>query len=48
MLAINGWATQLQFSEKPAPFVLQLAIGNEDALPGPNGPELGAIKRIIA
>jgi len=48
MLVVNGSASQLQFSEKPSPFVLQLAIGNEDVLLGHDGPELGAIERITA
>ena len=48
MLAINGWTAQLQFSEKPAPFILQLAIGDEHSFRGPNRTELGAIKGVTA
>jgi hypothetical protein len=38
----------MQFSKKPPPFVLQLAIGDENALWGPNRAELGAIKCVAA
>ena len=48
VLAINRRAAPLQFSEKPAPFILQLAIGDADSFRGPHGTELGVIKRVPA
>ena len=47
VLAVNRGAAQTQFSEKPAPFVLQLAIGDEDAVRGSDRTELGAIKGVV-
>ena len=48
MLAVHGWTAPPKFPEKPAPFVTQLAIGGDDALHGPNGTKLGAIKVVAA
>ena len=48
VLAINRWATQPQFSEKPAPFVMQLAISDQDAFHGPNRTELASDQRCTA
>ena len=37
-----------QLTQKPTPFVPQLSVGNENALPGPDAAKFGFIERIAA
>ena len=45
---MDSGAAPSQFAQKPTPFVLELSIGDENALSGPEAAEFGFIERVAA